>query len=91
MDYTLKLEYEQVSTLVRENLIESLDMTDAVAEPKLFEALNHVIAYYSVPGTWMGGLYDNYEDDNWVKVPEYNEISENFELSPVDKAFIMQR
>lgn len=62
--YTLKVDHDAVDQLVRDSLIQSLDIHQKLDEvdedDKLSLALNIVIAYYSLVGEYKEGKYDDY-------------------------------
>ena len=65
MSYNIEIDYEVAGALVRQSLIDSLECIDPVYDSQLFDAINKTIAYYSVPRTWCGGIYDcdEYDDE----------------------------
>ena len=50
---------EVIEELIVNELLDSLDC--CVDSPHLLHAMNTVIAYYSVPGEYENGKYDNYD------------------------------
>lgn len=60
---TIDVDYDDITTIVREELMEVLDMQMGEAPPFDDDAINYylnkLIAYYSVPGTWKEGMYDD--------------------------------
>ena len=57
---TITLTQDQIESVVREDLVDCLGLAEQDEDdPALIRALHVVIAYYSVPGTYMEGAYDS--------------------------------
>ena len=55
---TVELTPEQVQAVTLQELKSDLRYLKETDDPSLYRAMNVVIAYYSVPGTWKEGSYD---------------------------------
>lgn len=59
---SLEIDLDQAEIVARDYLIDLLDMLEQVGDdPATADAINRVIAYMSVPGTWKEGAYDKIE------------------------------
>lgn len=56
MFLTVDFDDEQIDDLVRDVLLQHVEM-ELTPQP-VIEALHRLIAYYSIPGTYMDGKYD---------------------------------
>ena len=61
-DLSVDISHDQACDLVKKILIDDLECVTSQElsndDKKLVEALNRVIAYYSIPGEWVNGLYE---------------------------------
>lgn len=61
-EVSMDISHDQACDLVKKILIDDLECVSSQElsseEKKLIEALNRVIAYYSIPGEWKEGVYE---------------------------------
>lgn len=64
MKVEIEIDYDQAENIVVEALKESLRLIEEHGEGSyvLRDSLHRVIAYYSVPGEYEGGVYDDTSD-----------------------------
>jgi hypothetical protein len=55
----IELTPEQEDMVVLQVLIATLHLDEYTGDDALSRAMNVVLAYYSVPGTWKEGMYDS--------------------------------
>jgi hypothetical protein len=74
----IEFNYDQIEEIVREALKESLRLLENHSEGSyvLCDSLHRVIAYYSVPGEYLDGVYDDTSENDMDYAMTYDDFAD---------------